>query len=137
MGGASTDETRARRERSDRLRAIRDAYFARGACCHYCGVVPSLTGRGADLPSLDHSLPTTRGGGDEDANLVYCCRGCNSAKNDRTVPEAYLHLRLRRLGWPRFSEEQIAWLRGRGFDLSELDAMKLFFEDPSPPSSPR
>lgn len=133
MGGARTEATRARKERFERLRSIREGHASRGDRCAYCGIVPNELGRHADYPSLDHALPQTRGGGDEADNLVYCCRGCNSTKGDRILSEAHLLLRLRRLGWPRFGEDQIAWLRERGFDLSELDAMKLFCEE-APPS---
>lgn len=133
MGGASTELTRARKQRMERFRAFRDDHCARGCACSYCGIVPSTHGANVDFPSVDHALPTTRGGTDEDSNLTYCCRGCNSTKGNRTVAEAYLHLRLRRLRWPRFSEDQIAWMRSRGLNLSELDAMKLHFEDRAKP----
>lgn len=40
--------------------------------CHYCGSGESLT--------LDHIVPRSQGGDDEDSNLVTCCRPCNSRK---------------------------------------------------------
>lgn len=135
MGRPSTPLTRARKERADRLRAFRDGHAALSHACTYCGIVPNYLGRWADRPSVDHSIPTTKGGTDDEANLVYCCHGCNSTKNNKTVAEARLLLRLRRLGWPRFSEAQIDWLRGRGLDLSELDAMKLHYEERADPNA--
>jgi hypothetical protein len=38
-------------------------------------------------------------------------------------------LLFKRLGWPRFKEEQLQWLRENGFDTSPLDHGKLFFEE--------
>lgn len=36
---------------------------------------------------LDHMHPSSRGGGDEDANMIGACRACNIRKKDRTVEE--------------------------------------------------
>lgn len=45
-------------------------------CC-YCG---------ADRPlSLDHMLPTVRGGADSSDNVVWSCRPCNSSKGGRDM----------------------------------------------------
>lgn len=129
MGAVSTEETRARKERTARLNAIRDAYAARGEHCRYCGIVPSESATYAARPTVDHAVPVRSGGCDCASNLVYCCRGCNVSKSDRTIPEARLLLRLRRAGWIRFSEEQLGWMRARGADMSDLDGTQLWFEE--------
>jgi len=51
--------------------------------CVYCGVVPppKLTG--------DHLIPRSCGGLESGDNLVWACRSCNSAKNDRDLLEWY------------------------------------------------
>lgn len=49
--------------------------------CHYCGRATRLT--------KDHVIPRSRGGTDAEANIVFACRNCNSAKGDRT-PEEWL-----------------------------------------------
>lgn len=48
------------------------------ACC-YCGDHGRL--------SVDHLLPTKRGGPDSGDNLVWACRSCNSSKGARDVLE--------------------------------------------------
>jgi hypothetical protein len=48
------------------------------ACC-YCGSREHL--------SVDHLIPTKRGGANSGDNLVWACRSCNSAKCARDVLE--------------------------------------------------
>lgn len=51
-----------------------------GWTCTYCG--QDLVGADA---TVDHLAPKVSGGTDTYANLVACCRRCNSRKNDSTV----------------------------------------------------
>lgn len=63
----------------------RTRIFAKtGGKCFYC--------READAAHLDHMLPSSRGGSNEDHNMIGACGPCNIRKNDRTVEEyrAYL-----------------------------------------------
>jgi 5-methylcytosine-specific restriction endonuclease McrA len=53
----------------------RDAYR-----CRYCGGYENLV--------LDHVIPLSRDGSDDDENLVTACWSCNSRKSDRTPEEA-------------------------------------------------
>lgn len=48
-------------------------------CCSYCGVTSSL--------SVDHLVPTSKGGANLGENLVWACRRCNSSKGARDVLE--------------------------------------------------
>jgi 5-methylcytosine-specific restriction endonuclease McrA len=64
--------------------------------CQYCGQVPA---RGA--LTLDHVLPTSRGGETAWDNMVVACRTCNTKKGDRTPDEAGMSLR-RRPGRPQY-----------------------------------
>ncbi|MES2788805.1 MAG: HNH endonuclease [Planctomycetota bacterium] len=50
--------------------------------CVYCG--DEVTN---DTSSLDHVVPQSRGGKEWPANLVLCCRECNTAKSDMTLHE--------------------------------------------------
>lgn len=52
-----------------------------GSRCIYCGTTENIT--------IDHQVPTSRGGTNELENLVACCQSCNSSKGDRT-PEEWL-----------------------------------------------
>ncbi len=54
------------------------------ACC-YCGIKESLT--------VDHLIPTKRGGKNAGENLVWACRSCNSSKG---------------------AKDAIEWITGRG-----------------------
>lgn len=56
-------------------------YHRDGFCCVYCGAGSEL---GAGL-TLDHLLANELGGSNEPANLVSCCRTCNSAKGALTM----------------------------------------------------
>lgn len=55
--------------------------------CQYC-----QTQLNESNETLDHVLPTSRGGKHEWTNLVACCRKCNARKADRTPQEANMKL---------------------------------------------
>jgi hypothetical protein len=55
--------------------------------CVYCSSGDDLT--------VDHVVPRSRGGSNDDSNLATACRACNSRKNARTPEEAGL---VRRFG---------------------------------------
>lgn len=65
----------------------RQAEFA----CEYCGVTE--TDVGGEL-TVDHFRPQAQGGGDDPANLLYCCHRCNLYKADY---------------WPRDDSEIPLW----------------------------
>lgn len=46
--------------------------------CRYCG---------APAEVIDHVLGVARGGSDDDANLVACCKACNEAKRKLEAKE--------------------------------------------------
>lgn len=50
--------------------------------CAYCG---------RKATTVDHIIPRTKGGGEEETNLVACCRVCNSTKNNRLPHEAKMN----------------------------------------------
>ena len=58
-----------------------------GWVCQYCG----LKFRPAQL-TMDHVMPSSRGGQDRWENLVTACKPCNHRKNDRTPEEAGMPL---------------------------------------------
>lgn len=66
-------------------RLIRSRILKRdGHRCRYCR---------KQATSVDHVIPHSRGGSDNDDNLVASCRSCNSRKKDRTPREARMVLR--------------------------------------------
>ena len=56
-------------------------YIRDGLACAYCGF--SLED-GAML-TLDHINPSSKGGSNDENNLVTCCHKCNSSRQDRPV----------------------------------------------------
>lgn len=50
-----------------------------GYTCRYCGCDNRLT--------LDHVQPRSRGGSDDQSNLVLACKPCNSSKGAKTIAE--------------------------------------------------
>jgi 5-methylcytosine-specific restriction endonuclease McrA len=57
--------------------------------CQYCGTRKELT--------LDHVIPSSKGGQHTWANLVTACKRCNAKKGDNTPDEAGMTLRKRPL----------------------------------------
>lgn len=55
--------------------------------CVYCGSTEDL--------SVDHIIPSSRGGKSSFENCVASCRPCNNKKNDRTPTEAKMYMRVR------------------------------------------
>lgn len=72
---AGTWITKARRQRL----YARDAYV-----CHLCGTVADPTAAPSDpsFPSLDHLLPRSKGGSDDDVNLATAHMECNWIRSD-------------------------------------------------------
>lgn len=65
-------------------RVIRSRILKRdGRKCRYCRKPAN---------SVDHVIPHSRGGSDNDDNLVASCHSCNSRKKDRTPREARMVL---------------------------------------------
>lgn len=62
---------------------VRWAVLARDQfTCQYCGAKPPS----AQL-ELDHRIPISKGGTNEQSNLVTACSNCNRGKSNRMVPE--------------------------------------------------
>jgi len=55
-----------------------------GNKCVYCNSKENLT--------LDHIIPSSRGGGNEWTNLVSCCISCNTKKGNKTPEEANMKM---------------------------------------------
>jgi 5-methylcytosine-specific restriction endonuclease McrA len=53
--------------------------------CQYCGEKNNLT--------IDHVVPTSRGGGNSYSNLVVACNSCNTKKGNRLPEEAGMKLK--------------------------------------------
>ena len=74
--------------RKDIRLTVRTIY---GFACGYCGISEAQVG---SEMTVDHYKPRDAGGGDETANLVYCCHACNEFKGkywSDTPNETLLH----------------------------------------------
>jgi hypothetical protein len=58
-------------------------YLRDGVSCAYCG---KGVEDGATL-SLDHLTPYSKGGSNQETNLVTCCQSCNSARQAKSWKE--------------------------------------------------
>lgn len=75
----------------------RAAVFARdGHACVACGATEGLT--------IDHVIPKSRGGSDDDGNKQTLCRGCNQAKGSLLPEEWTAPLRRSRPSALRWAE---------------------------------
>lgn len=116
-GGLLFMPSRVSRTKKNRL--IRDS----DGRCWYCGretvpqrmdewgrcVIDGLTA------AIDHVTPRSKGGGNEDSNLVFCCFSCNSQKASMSLEEYRLNILRMRGGL--FTEEQIQYWESRGIEL--------------------
>jgi hypothetical protein len=78
--------------------------------CQYCGNRPPQV-----VLELDHVIPSSRGGNDEEENLVTSCHDCNSGKSDRSLAEA-----------PQALQERMVEKQER---LEQLEAYNAFLMD--------
>lgn len=93
--------------------------------CWYCGAKMQAF---LDF-TIDHILPRCAGGGDEEGNLAPCCSKCNSMKGTKILDQFRWYLTLKKNGVPKFSSEQIIWLRANNFDIYKMyEPIKFYFE---------
>jgi hypothetical protein len=98
------------KERRKYLKQMRRAVWEKSnGKCWYCGVKFHW-----DEPlTVDHLIPTTRGGIDHLDNLVPCCSLCNSQKGTRTLEE----FRRVKSGWGViFTDRHIELLEALGIN---------------------
>lgn len=60
-----------------------------GLWCFYCGCKLTREIDKARSITLDHLVPSSKGGSDRIANLVLCCGPCNRKKGDMTAAEFF------------------------------------------------
>lgn len=56
--------------------------------CHICNKKTNINAHylDSDYPTLDHLVPRSKGGSDEDYNLATCCRECNTLRGANELP---------------------------------------------------
>ncbi|TDF41925.1 HNH endonuclease [Alteromonadaceae bacterium M269] len=60
-----------------------------GEKCQYCGV--ALVFKDVNSWALDHVIPKSEGGSNDDSNLKLACKSCNSAKGNRDIEQYRKH----------------------------------------------
>ncbi len=84
-----------------------------GIACAYCGVTLTM-----DRATVDHRTPTSRGGGEDAANLVWCCKTCNGRKAGRTAEEYAAIVAERCDPWAAASPAYGTHLPGAGLSMT-------------------
>lgn len=79
-----THESRNKRQGPAEIRA-RLAEAQNWRCC-YCFVCMSTDGGRPDSATIEHIIPRSRGGGDEEDNLAVACLECNLVREDNYWP---------------------------------------------------
>ena len=89
---------------NDLRKALCDSQDGR---CFYCSTEISHYSKRATSCDIDHRVPKSRGGSDDESNLVAACRACNRGKCDRSEAEwrAILAGRLANNPFARASSE--------------------------------
>lgn len=115
------------------------AWKKSGGWCWYCGATVDrradankthdTTADGVRRFAVDHLLSLAAGGTNEPANLIPCCRPCNSAKGHRSLARFRMILGMLQGRSPRFTDEQLAWLASHSFNVRCEIAATFFFED--------
>ena len=73
--------------RHSAIKVNRRRIFKRdGYECGYCGSKRNLT--------IDHIIPRSKGGTNTWKNMVTCCNRCNNEKDDKTLEQAGMKLRV-------------------------------------------
>ena len=90
--------------------------------CNYCGV-ETTKHDGKHSPThavIDHIVPKSRGGGNEDDNLQLLCSTCNSRKGTKTMDEFIYYMKA--------TEETNNMLKSMSVDVTEelSDALDVF-----------
>jgi hypothetical protein len=94
-----------------------------GYFCGYCGRKLEETaygGTNSNTATVDHIIPTSKGGGNDIDNLLLACFSCNALKRNRGVEDLRFYLAMRefkiRTGIS-FSNAQLRYLKSVGFEL--------------------
>jgi 5-methylcytosine-specific restriction endonuclease McrA len=96
-----------------------------GSACSYCErELDFRNGKKPNQATVDHVVPMSRGGSDEESNLVLACKECNERKSNRTPEQANMSLRNAR----------VTSLRNVSGDVTSDETRRDETRDPLPPS---
>lgn len=104
--------------------------------CWYCGVELTIDSMAGSYKhkikptnfAIDHFLSKNMGGSESDENLVPSCNWCNCQKRDSHVEE--FRDRITRLKYhaPKFTDEQLFYLKEQDVSLPYLEPFVFYFE---------
>jgi hypothetical protein len=112
------------------------AAAATGGRCWYCGIELELItdyaqgNRQSNWFVLDHVIPRSLGGTNDQGNLVASCWRCNNVKNNKTLEQYRAYLVRLAIGMPHFNQEQLAWLAANGFVMPAHEPVVFWAEKP-------
>lgn len=105
-----------------KLRAA--VWYKSNGHCWYCGTLPNPFSQFC----IDHFIPKSRKGGDNIDNLVPSCRKCNQMKGNLTIEEFRIKLTQHNINIPKFTNEQIDYLRTINILLPKPKLIKFYYE---------
>jgi 5-methylcytosine-specific restriction endonuclease McrA len=82
--------------------------------CMYCGKHLN-----AKTATVDHVLPTSKGGKNNFLNCVTSCKPCNSWKSDKLLSQTNMQL-IKHPTHPSFSEFMFMKMKSLGIDLKDI-----------------
>lgn len=92
--------------------------------CAYCGVELNENNF-----TIDHIVARIKGGNNSLSNLFAACKSCNSAKQSKSLEWFRYWLTCKKYEIPRFSEEQLEYLKEMGvYEQCIPQFIKFYFE---------
>ncbi|GBR26997.1 hypothetical protein AA11826_0002 [Komagataeibacter oboediens DSM 11826] len=77
---------------------LRKAIWARfEGRCFYCATEVTYYSKKHNSLEIDHVVPVSKGGSDDDRNLACACRNCNRSKNNMSANEFFAFRKLKKL----------------------------------------
>ena len=65
--------------------------------CFYCGTEVTYYNKKHNSLEIDHVVPVSKGGSDDESNLACSCRNCNRSKNDLSANDFFAFRKLKKL----------------------------------------
>lgn len=98
-------------------------YLRDGLSCVWCGI--AIEDQDSTILTLDHLTPHSRGGSNNERNLVTACKRCNSSRGARSVHKfaAVVAAYLNHSADPAAIEKHVRATAKRALDISTAKAM--------------
>lgn len=107
-----------------------------GGRCWYCGIeltIDAMAGKyNHKIPpnnfTVDHYIPSNKGGDNGVDNLVPACSWCNLQKKDRDIDDFREYVTRLKNHIPKFTDEQLFYLKEQSISLPSVESYEFYFE---------